>query len=137
MAIHRWSERSIANLDVHPDLRKVADKALELLNDTPYDFIVTDGGRTLAEQKRFVAEGKSQTMKSRHLGGFALDYVAIYYDPVAGRRLVTYEPKAMTVVAEAFKKAGKMLKIPIEWGGDWKGAWDMPHIQLRRKEYPG
>ena len=126
-----FSKRSLKNLDVHPDLVRVAKRALELLDGTDYDFIVTDGGRTLAEQKKFVAEGKSRTMKSRHLGGFALDYVAMV------NRRVTYEPGPMKAVAEAFKKAAKELKIPIEWGGDWKGAWDMPHIQLRKKEYPG
>ena len=129
--MRNFSKRSLKNLDVHPDLKKVAYKALELLDGTDYDFIVTDGGRTLAEQRKFVAEGKSKTMNSRHLGGFALDYVAMV------NRRVTYDPGPMGMIAKAFKTAAKELKIPIEWGGDWKGAWDMPHIQLRRKEYPG
>ena len=137
MAIHSWSKRSLKNLDVHPDLRKVADRALKLLENTDYDFIVTDGGRTLAEQKQFVAQGKSQTLKSRHLGGFALDYIALVWNNELKRKIGTYEASAMRAVADAFKKASKELKIPIEWGGDWKGAWDMPHIQLRKKEYPG
>jgi len=28
------------------------------------------------------------------------------------------------------------LRIPIEWGGDWKSFPDGPHYQLPRKEYP-
>lgn len=130
MPIHTWSKRSLANLDVHPDLRRVADRALKLLEDTPYDFIVTDGGRTLAEQREYVRTGASQTMKSRHLGGFALDFVAM-----VGRR-VTYEIDAMTKVADAFKEAAEMLDIPIEWGGDWHGFVDTPHIQLSKSRYP-
>lgn len=133
--MRNFSQRSLKNLDVHPDLKKVAFKALELLEGTEYDFIVTDGGRTLAEQKEFVRKGASKTMKSRHLGGFALDYVAIVYE--GSKRRVTYDKKPMTVVANAFKSAGKELGIPVEWGGDWKTFVDMPHIQLRKKEYPG
>jgi peptidoglycan L-alanyl-D-glutamate endopeptidase CwlK len=126
-----FSQRSLKNLDVHPDLIKVAKRALELLDGTEFDFIVTDGGRTIAEQKEFVRKGASKTMKSRHLGGFALDYVALV------NRRVTYDKGPMKAVADAFKQAGKELNIPIEWGGDWKSFVDMPHIQLRKKEYPG
>lgn len=130
MPVHSFSARSLKNLDVHPDLRKVAYRALELLSDTPYDFTVTDGGRTMAEQLENIRRGVSWTKNSRHIGGFALDFIAL----VNGRG--TYDTVAMRVVAEAFKRAGKELKIPIEWGGDWTKTVDMPHIQLRRKEYP-
>ena len=136
MAIHRWSQRSLKNLDVHPDLRRVADRALELLAATDYDFTITDGGRTKKEQEEFVRTGKSKTMKSRHLGGFALDYIALVWDERLKRKVGTYEPSAMKIIADAFKRAGRELGIPVEWGGDWKSFADMPHIQLRKKEYP-
>lgn len=129
-----FSKRSLANLDVHPDLVKVAHRALELLDGTTLDFIVTDGGRTIEEQRHFVAIGASKTMHSRHLGGFALDFVALVAED--GRRRVTYDAKPMKAVAEAFKKAGKELNIPIEWGGDWHGFVDQPHIQLSKAKYP-
>lgn len=129
-----FSQRSLRNLDVHPDLVKVAKKALQLLDGTPYDFIVTDGGRTIEEQREFVRKKLSKTMKSRHLGGFALDFVAIEWQN--GKKRVTYDDKPMTAVANAFKAAALELGIPIEWGGDWKGAWDKPHIQLSKKVYP-
>lgn len=124
-----FSQRSLKNLDVHPDLRRVAMRALEL---TEVDFIVTDGGRTLVEQKKFVASGASKTMNSRHLGGYALDFVALV------DRRVTYEKQYMKRIADAFKKAGNEVLGPgrIEWGGDWRSFVDMPHIQLSRKYYP-
>jgi peptidoglycan LD-endopeptidase CwlK len=124
-----FSKRSLDNLDVHPDLVRVAHRALEL---SPYDFIITDGGRTLEEQKANVARGVSQTMHSRHLGGFALDFVALV------ARRVTYNRKYMLGIADAFKKAGEEVLGPgrIEWGGDWHGFVDEPHIQLARKFYP-
>lgn len=124
-----FSQRSLRNLDVHPDLIKVTKRALEL---TEVDFIITDGGRSVAEQRANVAKGASKTMNSRHLTGHALDFVALV------DRRVTYEAKYMKIIADAFKKAGAELLGPgrIEWGGDWKGAWDTPHIQLSRKYYP-
>lgn len=124
----RFSMRSIKNLDVHNDLKKVAMRALDL---TTVDFIVVDGGRTLPEQREYVRTGKSKTMKSRHLGGFALDYVAW----VDGK--ISYQLKHMKAIADAFKQAGEDLKVPIEWGGDWKSFKDTPHIQLNAKRYPG
>lgn len=125
----RFSARSIANLDVHPDLRRVANRALQI---SPLDFIVVDGGRTIEEQRMYVRTGKSKTMKSRHLGGFALDFVAWF----GGK--VSYKWEHMKAVAGAFKKAGDELLGPgrIEWGGDWKTFRDGPHIQLSAKYYP-
>lgn len=127
MAKFKFSERSLRNLDVHPDLLRVAKRALEL---TEVDFIVVDGGRTIEEQRHYVRTGKSKTMKSRHLGGFAFDYVAY-----AGGK-ATYDLKLMKKVADACKAAAAELGIPIEWGGDWKSFKDTPHIQLSAKRYP-
>jgi peptidoglycan L-alanyl-D-glutamate endopeptidase CwlK len=41
----------------------------------------------------------------------------------------------MRKIADAFKAAGKELKIPIVWGGDWKSFVDMPHVELDRRVY--
>lgn len=112
---------------IHDDLKRVAYRALEL---STVDFVVVEGLRSLATQRKYVAEGKSQTMNSRHLHGLALDYIAF----VNGKG--TYEAKAMAGVAAAFKQAGKELGIPVVWGGDWKSFKDTPHIELDRKVYP-
>ena len=39
------------------------------------DFTVHDGIRTVDEQRRYVAQGVSKTMKSKHLEGRAVDLV--------------------------------------------------------------
>jgi len=124
----KFSARSLRNLDVHKDLVKVAHRALEL---SPVDFIIVDGGRTIEEQRHYVKTGKSKTMNSRHLGGFALDYVAI--DP--NTKKASYNLTLMKKVADAFKLAAEELKVPIEWGGDWKTFKDTPHIQLSKSKY--
>ena len=128
MAKFKFSARSLGNLDVHKDLKAVAFKALEL---TPVDFIVVDGGRTIAEQRRYVQQGKSKTMKSKHLKGYAFDFVAI--DPKTGK--ASYNIHLMRKVADACKEAGRLLNVPVEWGGDWKSFVDTPHIQLSSKVY--
>ncbi len=66
--------RSEKNLEgVKPQLVAVVRRALEL---TEVDFGITEGLRTKERQKQLVAEGKSQTMNSRHLTGDAVDAVA-------------------------------------------------------------
>lgn len=125
------STRSLASLTgVHPDLQRLVRRAGELCDAEGLDFIVTDGCRTIDQQKAFVAAGKSQTMHSRHLGGFAIDFVA----RVQGR--VTYDVEQMTEIAKRFKEAADELQIPIEWGGDWHSFKDTPHIQLSKRQYP-
>ena len=75
----RLSQRSMDRLEgVHPDMTAVVERAIQL---TGIDFGVTQGVRTLDEQKANVAAGRSQTMASKHLlqdDGFshAVDVVA-------------------------------------------------------------
>lgn len=121
----KWSKRSLNNMvGIHPDLRRVADLALSL---SPIDFIITEGARDIATQRKYVRQGKSKTMNSRHLYGLAIDYV-----DVGG----SYSWERMKQISMAFKEAAEHLQIPIEWGGDWKTFKDTPHIQLSAKKYP-
>ena len=121
------SKRSEKNLKgVHPDLVRVVRRAIEL---TDVDFAVTQGLRTREEQARLVAGGKSQTMKSRHLTGHAVDVVAL----IGGA--ASWEHADYAPIAHAFKRAAAELRIPIVWGGDWVSFVDMPHFELDRRVY--
>ncbi|MBL5927841.1 M15 family metallopeptidase [Enterobacter asburiae] len=125
---YKFSQRSEKNLvGVNPDLVKVVRRALEL---SPVDFGITEGLRTIERQKQLVAEGKSQTMNSRHITGHAVDVYA--YPTPAGSWDMTYYRQ----IADAFKAASIELKIPVEWGGDWKSLKDGPHMQLPFDKYP-
>lgn len=125
----KFSKRSLDALKgIHPDLRKVVNRALEL---TAVDFIVTEGLRTLDRQRHLVAQGASRTLKSRHLTGHAVDVVA-----TTAPGTVSYKVADMKAIAKAFKAAAKELGISIEWGGDWKTFVDTPHFELDRKVYP-
>ena len=94
--------------------------------DSPYDFSITCGLRTVEEQKVLVATGKSRTMKSKHLTGDAVD-IAVFVD---GK--LTWELKYYKKVAAHIKKVAAKLGVKITWGGDWQSFIDGPHFQLEK-----
>ena len=126
----KWSQRSLGNLKgIHPDLRRVMDRALQ---ESPVDFIVIEGLRTVERQKTLVAEGKSRTMNSRHLTGHAVDLLPI--DPVDGRG--KFDWPLYHQLAPAVKQAAQSEVVQITWGGDWRTFKDGPHFELERNAYP-
>lgn len=118
----KLSQRSLDRLmGVDERLVEITKKAIEL---TPIDFGVTCGLRDIETQKKLVAAGKSQTMKSKHIDGLAVDVVCY----VAGE--VCWESNVYDDVADAFKKAAQDLGVQ---GLRWGAAWHIPCIC----EYPG
>lgn len=127
-AQYRFSQQSESRLHgVHPDLIRVARRALEL---TEVDFGITEGLRDHDRQQQLVAAGASQTRNSRHLTGHAVDVVAW----VGGR--IAWDWPLYERIAAAFKQAASELEIPIVWGGDWATLRDGPHYELDRRSYP-
>lgn len=119
--------KSLARLEgAHPDLVRVVKRAIEI---TPVDFTVTEGLRTVERQRALVAAGASQTMKSRHITGHAVDLAAL----VLGE--VRWDWPLYAKLAGAMKAAAKEVGVPLEWGGDWKMK-DGPHFQLPWANYP-
>lgn len=112
---------------VHPDLVVVIKKAAQTTN---LNFIVTEGLRTVERQKQLVSAGASRTMKSRHLTGHAVDLAVI----INGE--VRWDWPLYPQLAKIIKQAASDVKIPIEWGGDWKSFRDGPHFQLPFASYP-
>lgn len=112
---------------VHPDLVKVMRLAIER---TEVDFSITEGLRTKERQAELVAQKKSRTMNSRHLTGHAIDFMAI----VDGKG--TWQWKYYETIANTIKECAKELDVEVDWGGDWVGFRDGPHIELDRKTYP-
>lgn len=112
---------------VHPDLVRVVERAIQL---TEVDFTVLEGLRTVARQQQLVKSGASKTMRSRHLTGHAVDLAAV----IDGE--VRWDWPLYHKIAKAVKQAAAELKVPIEWGGDWRTFKDGPHWQLPWKKYP-
>lgn len=123
-----FDARSLKRLEgVHDDLVEIMKLALDM---SPNTFIITEGLRSVDRQKQLVAAGASQTMRSRHLTGHAVD-VAIKVDDEIRWDWPLY--RALSVVV---KDAAHQLELPIEWGGDWKSLVDGPHYQLPWQQYP-
>ena len=123
----KYGTKSKANLStVHEDLQRVMEEAIK---DSPYDFSITEGLRSLERQKQLFADKKSSTMKSRHLTGHAVD-VAIIIDGVANWDMAKYQELATHIEIVASK-----LGVPIECGAFWKRFPDGPHIELDRTFY--
>ena len=131
------SSRSLAKLEgVDKTLVEVVKKAIE---KTKIDFGVTFGMRTVEEQTALVAAGRSQTMKSKHLDGRAVDLMA-YVDGKGCWELNVYDD-----LCDAMKDAAEELDISVKWGAAWSegdirtypGTAEeamMTYIDLRRSE---
>ena len=87
------------------------------INVTKQDFSVICGLRTIEEQRALVAKGVSQTMKSKHIDGLAVDLMA-YVD--GGR----WELNLYDEIADAMAEGAREVDVPIRWGA----AWSVPNI---------
>jgi peptidoglycan LD-endopeptidase CwlK len=133
----KLSNRSLSKLEgVNDDMVRVVSRAIEL---TEVDFAVIQGLRTLEEQKALVAKGASQTMKSKHLDGLAVDLMAY----VGGRGV--WELNVYDEVADAMKAAAIEEGVALRWGAAWHiddiREWDgsmedamNAYVDLRRSQ---
>jgi peptidoglycan L-alanyl-D-glutamate endopeptidase CwlK len=135
----KFSERSKKNLiGIHPDLVKVMEKAI---GDSPVDFTIIEGLRTVERQKELYAQGRTKpgmivtyadgvTNKSNHQAredgyGYAVD---LY--PYVDGQLKMGDIEHMRSIALHIRRVGASLGIQIEWGGDWKMR-DYAHYELK------
>ena len=107
----KLSARSIGKLEgVEKDLVNVV---LEAINLTKVDFGVTFGMRTLEEQQKLYDSGRSQTMKSKHLDGRAVDLVAYFGSDIS------WELNVYDDICDAMAEAARRKSVAIKWGAAW------------------
>lgn len=120
--MYKFSERSKSKLStVDVRLQNLMNVAIK---ESPYDFKITEGLRTVERQKELVKTGKSKTMNSYHLKGKAVD-IAVLID-----NKITWDFKYYKEVANHIKEVARKLGYVITWGGDWKTFKDGPHFQI-------
>jgi len=107
------SEGKLEGLD--PRLVAVVKSAI---HRSKIDFGVICGMRTLEEQRELVEKGASQTMKSKHLQGYAVDLMA-YIGSRGSWELNLYDD-----IADAMAESAREIDVPIRWGA----AWNVPNI---------
>lgn len=132
---------------VHPNLIKVADKVVQV-----WDCSITDGIRTIEEQRKNIARGASKTMDSKHLPqadglSHAIDIVPYPVNWTAierGFQAIKHVTGGMEV-AEMYAFAGFVdgvawgMGLNLRSGYDWntnrqfedQSFLDLPHHELR------
>lgn len=114
---YKLSKRSLARLEgVDERMIRVVKTAITF---STVDFGVIQGLRTIEEQRELVAKGASQTMKSKHLDGLAVDLMA-YVGSRGSWELSLYDN-----IADAMKLAAIEENVAIRWGA----AWQIPDIR--------
>ena len=111
---YKLGKRSIERLTgVDPKLVAVVNSAI---GRSKQDFSVICGLRTREQQEKLVKSGASQTMKSKHLDGLAVDLMA--WDSNAepqGR----WELNLYDEIADAMASAARDCGVDICWGAAW------------------
>ncbi|MCT3662582.1 M15 family metallopeptidase [Elizabethkingia anophelis] len=139
---YKLGERSLKNLEgVHPNLVKVMKAAIV---NSPVDFTITEGVRTLKRQQDLYAQGRTKPgtkvtnadgvrNKSNHQAkpdgfGHAVDLYPFFLGQVQVNHKDTINN--LKLISDHIKKVAKELGIGIIWGGDWKFV-DCPHFELK------
>ena len=97
-------------IGVEPELKEIVYEAIKV---TKVDFGVIEGLRTEEKQKQLVESGASQTMKSKHLEGRAVDLMAY----IGGRG--SWELNVYDEIADAMKEAAVKVDVAVRWGAAW------------------
>lgn len=136
-----FSKRSLNNLKgIHPQLVSVMKEAIK---NTPVDFTITDGVRTVAEQQALYAKGRTASgrivtnadgirNKSNHQAkadgyGYAVDLYPYYNGTVH-----VNDDIRLREIAKHILKVAKGMGIKVDWGGNWKNFKDYPHFELKK-----
>lgn len=93
--------------------QRLVDVVTLAIKLTSVDFVVTEGLRSVERQRQLVAKGASQTMKSKHIEGKAVDLAAYVGDRIS------WEMSLYDDIADAMKAAAQELGVGIRWGGAW------------------
>ena len=108
---YKLSTRSQERLmGIEHELKEVVYEAIKV---TKIDFGVIEGLRTEEKQKQLVESGASQTMKSKHLEGRAVDLMAY----IGGRG--SWELNVYDEIADAMKEAAVKVDVAVRWGAAW------------------
>jgi len=114
----------------HPDIQKVFNRVIEY-----WDCVVTEGKRSEAQQKIYVATGASKTLDSKHV--YPLNSPSLAADvspyPIKWKDYNRFYAFSGFVIGTA-----TAMGIKLRWGGDWdsdrdftdQDFHDLPHFEL-------
>jgi peptidoglycan L-alanyl-D-glutamate endopeptidase CwlK len=129
MTGYHWGKLSLQRLKlVHPHL--IAIVTLALRQYAVDDLTIVEGIRDLATQRRYVEQGVSWTMNSRHLPQADGYSHAVDVAPLIGGRIFWDDWEAFKRMSGVVFQAANYLGYQIVWGGNWPTKRDGPHFQL-------
>jgi peptidoglycan L-alanyl-D-glutamate endopeptidase CwlK len=140
---YKLGTRSLKSLDgVHPTLIQVVQKSI---TDSPVDFTIVEGVRTLVRQRELYAQGRTKAgkivtnadgvrNKSNHQArqdgyGYAIDLYPFFNGQVQVSHKDTIP--CLKRITDHIKATAKTMCVAIECGIDWRSPYDPPHIQLK------
>jgi peptidoglycan LD-endopeptidase CwlK len=139
----KFSKKSLDRMTgLHPDLVRVLHRAIQI---TRVDFGISQGVRTLEQQKELYAQGRTKpgkivtwTMNSKHLPqadgyGHAFDVVAYVHGEVS------WVESFYITIAEDILNAAQQVGVALRWGGTFRDSKgdpnpDYPHFELVKKQ---
>ena len=90
-----------------------------------FPFNVSEGLRSVEQQREYVRQGKSRTMNSKHLTGKAVDL----YPLTMNRKQVDWS--RFEELADLMFQVASDQDTEIVWGGHWKTFVDKCHFELK------
>ena len=124
--LSKYVQNGVNMNGINPELSKKMAMIISDLEAQGYRPVIASGVRTPEEQAQKVAQGYSQTMRSRHLGGNAVDLIDSRY----GWNTQKYNPE---IAAYADALAATAKKYGLSTGRSWKsfGPYgDFAHVQF-------
>lgn len=123
-----YDERNRGNIALLADHTKAAaHKWYEYCVKNGINILVHETIRTEEKQREYVSSGASQTMRSYHRVGQALDFV-----PVDNKGKCLWANYGNSDIRKAIAYA---KSLGFSWGGDWKDFIDKPHLEYKYKGY--
>ena len=111
--------------------KRLADVLKEAISLSPVDFCIVEGLRTLERQKELVKEGRSRTLKGKHLEGKAVDVCACV--PKVDFNATVDTALIVGIIYAIANKRGLKLRLGALWGGHSyanNSFKDLYHIEL-------
>jgi hypothetical protein len=126
-----WDPKTDAKIQtLHPLMRAKASKFINQVEKRLGKRLrITDGYRTIAEQNKLYAQGRTTAGKivTNAKGGSSYHNFALAFDCYFTKNgSVDFSHAITPEVAQIGKELG------LEWGGSWKSFKDFPHFQLNK-----
>ncbi|WJQ05534.1 M15 family metallopeptidase (plasmid) [Geobacillus stearothermophilus] len=123
------AEKKLSGL--HPIVADKARKLIRAAHSEGIYIIITQGLRTIEEQNRLYAQGRTKPGRivTNARGGYSYHNFSLAFDfcvcNVAKGKLIT----SWNLDRRWFRVGQLGRSLGLEWGGDWKSFKDYPHFQ--------